>query len=187
MKLNSVFDLKKSKLTNPEIVKQYNVCQANCRFFFSVYNICMKRIYSILPWVCSAKDYGRHQNVVKSSLTHSPLAHVSLLVLSRRMAMCNLFVNQIVRVDLMSGQVCMVVKYHCCVDRHINMHKIACILIRILGCFLNFVWSLGFKRIIHETRDLAPFLVNLKACSNMSIFYYNYIYLFMHCLKKYEM
>ena len=74
----------------------------------------MKGVDSILPWVCSAKDYRRHENVVKTSLTHSPLAHLSLLLLSRRMAMCNLFLNQIVRVDLMSGQVCMVVKYHYC-------------------------------------------------------------------------
>ena len=36
-------------------------------------------MWFILPWVCSAKDYRRHQNVVKTSLTHSPLAHALLL------------------------------------------------------------------------------------------------------------
>lgn len=34
---------------------------------------------------------------------------------------------------------------------------------------------------INETRDLAPFLVNLKACSDMFIFYY---ILFIYALFK---
>ena len=71
---------------------------------------CIKQIDSILPWVCSAEDYRRHQNVVKTSLTHSPLAHVSLFCFYHNVMSSDLLLSracQLVRVDLMSGRVCM--------------------------------------------------------------------------------
>ena len=46
-------------------------------FFFS--NHCIKQIDSMLPWVCSVIEPRRHQTVVKTSVTHSPAAHVPLL------------------------------------------------------------------------------------------------------------
>ena len=41
-------------------------------FFFSGH--CIKQIDSMLPWVRSAIDHRRRQNVVKTSVTHSPQA-----------------------------------------------------------------------------------------------------------------
>ena len=46
--------------------------------FFSDH--CIKQIYSMLPWVCSVIDHRGRQNVVKTTVTHSPAARVSLLV-----------------------------------------------------------------------------------------------------------
>ena len=45
-------------------------------FFFS--DDCTKQIDSMLPWVCSVTDHRGHQNVVKTSVTHSPAARVPL-------------------------------------------------------------------------------------------------------------
>ena len=45
--------------------------------FFSDH--CIKQKDSILLWVCSVIDHRWHQNVVKTSVTHSPVARVSLL------------------------------------------------------------------------------------------------------------
>ena len=42
--------------------------------FFS--DRCIKQIDSTLPRVCSVIDHRRHQNVVKTSVTHSPVALV---------------------------------------------------------------------------------------------------------------
>ena len=46
-------------------------------FFFSDH--CIKQIDSMLPWVCSVIDHRRRQNVVKTTVTHSPAARVPLL------------------------------------------------------------------------------------------------------------
>ena len=46
-------------------------------FFFSDH--CIKQIDSMLPWVCSVIDHRGHQNVVKTTVTHSPAACVPLL------------------------------------------------------------------------------------------------------------
>ena len=46
-------------------------------FFFSDH--CIKQIDSMLPWVCSVIDHRGRQNVVKTSVTHSPAARVPLL------------------------------------------------------------------------------------------------------------
>ena len=55
---------------------------------------------SMLPWVCSEIDHRGRQNVVKTSVTHSPAARVPLhfdviydLLLNRRTATWNLFVK----------------------------------------------------------------------------------------------
>ena len=40
---------------------------------------CIKQIDSILPWVCSVIDHRGRQNVVKTSVTHSPAARGPLL------------------------------------------------------------------------------------------------------------
>ena len=45
-------------------------------FFFS--DDCTKQIDSMLPWVCLVTDHRGHQNVVKTSVTHSPAARVPL-------------------------------------------------------------------------------------------------------------
>ena len=46
-------------------------------FFFSDH--CIKQIDSMLPWVCSVIDHRGRQNVVKTTVTHSPAARVPLL------------------------------------------------------------------------------------------------------------
>ena len=46
-------------------------------FFFSDH--CIKQIDSMLPWVCSVTNHWERQNVVKTSVTHSPAARVPLL------------------------------------------------------------------------------------------------------------
>ena len=46
-------------------------------FFFSDH--CIKQIDSMLPWVCSVIDHRGRQNVVKTTVTHSPEARVPLL------------------------------------------------------------------------------------------------------------
>ena len=46
-------------------------------FFFSDH--CTKQIDSMLPWVCSVTDHRERQNVVKTTVTHSPAALVPLL------------------------------------------------------------------------------------------------------------
>ena len=46
-------------------------------FFFSDH--CIKQIDSMLPWVCSIIDHRGRQNVVKTTVTHSPAARVPLL------------------------------------------------------------------------------------------------------------
>ena len=45
--------------------------------FFSDH--CIKQIDSMLPWVCSVIDHRGSQNVVKTTVTHSPAARVPLL------------------------------------------------------------------------------------------------------------
>ena len=45
--------------------------------FFSDH--CIKQIDSMLPWVCSVIDHRWRQNVVKTTVTHSPAARVPLL------------------------------------------------------------------------------------------------------------
>ena len=45
-------------------------------FFFSDH--CIKQIDSMLPWVCSVIDHRGRQNLVKTSVTHSPAARVPL-------------------------------------------------------------------------------------------------------------
>ena len=59
----------------------------------------------MLPWVCSVIDHRRHQNVVRTSVTHSAIASCATflflphfdvicdLLLNRRTATWNLFVN----------------------------------------------------------------------------------------------
>ena len=37
----------------------------------------IKQINSMLPWVCSAKDHRRRQNVVSTSVTHSAIASLN--------------------------------------------------------------------------------------------------------------
>ena len=39
---------------------------------------CIKKIDSMLPWVCSVVDHRGRQNVVKTLGTHSPAARVPL-------------------------------------------------------------------------------------------------------------
>ena len=51
----------------------------NRSLFFSDHYI--KQIDSMLPWVCSVLDHRGHQNVVKTLMTHSPVAPVPLLCL----------------------------------------------------------------------------------------------------------
>ena len=46
-------------------------------FLFSDH--CIKQIDSMLPWVCSVIDHRWRQNVVKTTVTHSPAARVPLL------------------------------------------------------------------------------------------------------------
>ena len=46
-------------------------------FFFSDH--CIKQIDSMLPWVCSVIDHRGRQNVVKTTVTHSPATRVPLL------------------------------------------------------------------------------------------------------------
>ena len=45
-------------------------------FFFSDH--CIKQIDSMLPCVCSVIDHRGRQNVVKTTVTHSPAARVPL-------------------------------------------------------------------------------------------------------------
>ena len=64
----------------------------------------------MLPWVCSVIDHRRRQNVVRTSVTHSAIVSCATflflphfdficdLLLNRRTATWNLFVNQITRV-----------------------------------------------------------------------------------------
>ena len=75
-------------------------------FFFSDH--CIKQIDSMLPWVCSVIYHRGRQNVVKTSVSHSPADCVPLhcffphfevicdLLLNRPLATWNLFVNLIV-------------------------------------------------------------------------------------------
>ena len=70
-------------------------------FFLSVH--CIKQIDSMLPWVCSVIDHRGRQNVIKTSVTHSPAARVprlcfyhilkSSVILNRRTATWNLLVK----------------------------------------------------------------------------------------------
>ena len=46
-------------------------------FFFSDH--CIKQIDFMLPWVCSVIDHRGRQNVVKTTVTHSPAARVPFL------------------------------------------------------------------------------------------------------------
>ena len=78
-----------------------------CLIFFSVhcikpethYGFLIKQIDSIVPWVCSIIDRRRRQNVVKTSVTQSPLINTfwrhlwSITEQYRRMATLNLFVK----------------------------------------------------------------------------------------------
>ena len=62
----------------------------------------------MLPWVCSVIDHRRRQNVVRTSVTHSAIASCATflflphfdvicdLLLNRRTATWNLFVNYII-------------------------------------------------------------------------------------------
>ena len=78
-------------------------------FFFPGH--CIKQIDSMLPWVCLVIDHRGRQNVVKTSVSHSPAAclalhcfyHIltssvicSLSVMNRPTATWNLFVNLII-------------------------------------------------------------------------------------------
>ena len=115
---------------------------------------CIKQIDSILPWVCSAEDYRRHQNVVKTSLTHSPLAHVSLLCFYHNvMSSVIYYWAELVRVDLMSGQVCMGGYITIVWTGILTCTRLHAFWLEFLGCFLNFVWSLGFKRIRNKINN----------------------------------
>ena len=73
----SVWDLKMPKLA--QIVEQSSGARHVyiSVFFFSDH--CIKQIDSMLPWVCSVIDHRGRQNVVKTSVTNSPAARVSLL------------------------------------------------------------------------------------------------------------
>ena len=65
----------------------------------------IKQIATMLPCVCSVIDHRRHQNVVRTSVTHSAIASCATflflphfdvicdLLLNRRTATCNLFVK----------------------------------------------------------------------------------------------
>ena len=53
------------------------VCVSVFFFFFSDH--CIKQIDSMLPWVCSVIDHRGRQNVVKTTVTHSPASRVPLL------------------------------------------------------------------------------------------------------------
>ena len=58
--------------------KPWKKLSGSCLFlFFSDHRI--KQKDSILPWVCSVIDHRWRQNVVKTSVTHSPVARVLLL------------------------------------------------------------------------------------------------------------
>ena len=46
---------------------------------FFVSDHCIKHIDSMLPWVCLVIDHRGRQDVVKTSVTHSPAASVPLL------------------------------------------------------------------------------------------------------------
>ena len=62
-----------------QIVKRSSGSRQVCvsAFFFSDH--CIKQIDSMLPWVCSVIDHRGRQNVVKTTVTHSPAARVPLL------------------------------------------------------------------------------------------------------------
>ena len=57
-------------------------------FFFS--DNCMKQIDSMLPGVCSVIDHWERQNVVKTSVTHSPAARVPRLTTFTHHVICDL-------------------------------------------------------------------------------------------------
>ena len=48
-----------------------------CLGLFS-FDHCVKQMDSMLPWVCSVTDHRGRQNLVKTSVTHSPAARVPL-------------------------------------------------------------------------------------------------------------
>ena len=50
-----------------------------CIGLSTFFDHCIKQKDSMLLWVCSAIDHRTHQNVVKTSVTHSTAACVSLL------------------------------------------------------------------------------------------------------------
>ena len=65
------------KLT--QALKQPGGTRQECvyHFFFSLH--CIKQIDSMLLQVCSVIDHRRSQSAVKTSVTHSSVAHVPLL------------------------------------------------------------------------------------------------------------
>ena len=63
-----------------------------CGIWFLYY---IKQIDSMLPWVCSVIDHRRHQNVVRTSVTHSAIAsHATSLFLPHFDFICNLLLNR---------------------------------------------------------------------------------------------
>ena len=63
----------------PQILKRSSGSRQVCVSVFFFSDHCIKQIDSMLPWVCSVTDHKGRQNVVKTTVTHSPAARVPLL------------------------------------------------------------------------------------------------------------
>jgi len=62
-------------------------------FFWFLYDI--KQEDSMLPCVCSVIDHRRHQNVVRTSVAHSPTdSRATFLFLTHFDVICDLFLNR---------------------------------------------------------------------------------------------
>ena len=62
-----------------QILKRSSCSRQVCVSVFFFSDHCIKQIDSMLPWVCSVIDHRGRQNVVKTTVTHSPAARVPLL------------------------------------------------------------------------------------------------------------
>ena len=62
-----------------QFLKRSSGSRRVCVSAFSFSDHCIKQIDSMLPWVSSVIDHRGRENVVKTTVTHSPAARVPLL------------------------------------------------------------------------------------------------------------